>query len=471
MECTRDNMLTYCIKVRRCTCINSQAILPWKMSLFNVRKGNKRNIRKKVVLTEDDEDENETKGNFRDDTSVPQHVTVTSAKVPLRSSTVPANKTGTAMSVLSFASEEEDGGETFTLKKNRDHEKRLAKMVAKEEREKKKKREKELVNSSTTMRSKSAPLKAPKPATPPDAESEESEDEDGRILVGDEATSKQSEDQSSGLMQRLGPGLIPDSATIHAVKKHRELMRQVGQNYVQTEPKTAPSQGYLPLDTTRKVNTSESRSRLVREDDNDRSDDEGDTNIQQAVMNFGTNKGPTRQERVITALENLGGSDEEDEEMQRWEEAQINKGVKITLPVQQQDTDPFQQYPQQQYGYQNVDAYTAQQGSWVAQGVSPRKPLFPPHQMVPVTTESLKHRLQSHLEEMRLAHSNHQSSLEQASEDLEVYKSDIDHFDESVQNLASGYKFYQEMRVYLSNLLGCLAEKVRMSYFGGPFLT
>ena len=421
------------------------------MSLFNVRKGNKRNIRKKIVSTEDEEEENEPKDSFGDSASVPQHVTTSNAKAPLRSSTGSANKSGAGVSVLSFAAEEEDSGETFRLKKKRDHEKRLAKMVAKEQREKKK-REKDLVNSATTMRSKSAPSKVPRPVTPQDDGEEESDDEDGRILAGDEAASKQIEGQSSALLQRLGPGLIPDSATIHAVKKHRELMRQVGQNYVQADPTTSPPRGYMPLDTTRKVDTSESRSRLVREDDNDRSDDEDNTNIQQAVMNFGTNKGPTRQERVITALENIGGSDEEDEEMQRWEEAQINKGVKITLPVKQ-DADPYPPYPQQQYGYQSVDSYTAH----------PRRPLLPPHQMVPVTTESLKHRLQNHLEEMKEAHSSHQSSLEQASDDLEVYKSDIAHFDETVQNLASSYKFYQEMRVYLSNLLGCLAEKVPIS--------
>lgn len=431
------------------------------MSLFNVRKGNKRNIRKKIVSTEDEEEETEPKDSIGDGSSVPQLATTSSAKASVRSSTSSAT-TGSAggMAVLSFAAEEEDGGETFTLKKTRDHEKRLAKMVAKEQKEKKK-REKDLVNSATTiMRSKSAPSKAPRPVTPPDEGEEESEDEDGKILAGDEAASKQGEGQSSALLQRLGPGLIPDSATIHAVKKHRELMRQVGQNYVQTEPNATPPRGYLPLDTTRRTDTSESRSRLVREDDNDRSDDEDGTNIQQAVMNFGTSKGPTRQERVITALENVGGSDEEDEETQRWEEAQINKAMKITLPVQQ-DADPFQPYPQQLYGYQSGDTYAAHQGAWAPQGMPSQRALLPPHQLVPVTTESLKQRLQTHMEEMREAHTTHSSSLEQAADDLEVYKGDIAHFDDNVQNLASSYKFYQEMRVYLSNLLGCLAEKVR----------
>ena len=426
------------------------------MSLFNARKGHKRNIRKKIISTEDEEEENEAKDSIGNSSSVLQHVSTSTAKAAPKSTT-PATRREPGAPVLSFASEEEDGGEIFTLKKNRDHEKRLAKMVAKEQKEKRK-RDKNLVNSATTMRSKSGPSKAPRPATPPEG-GEESEDEDGKILVGDEAASKQGEDQSSALLQRLGPGLIPDSATIHAVKKHRELMRQVGQNYVQAEPSATPPRGYLPLDTTRRVDASESRSRLVREDDNDRSDDEDDTNIQQAVMTFGTSKGPTRQERVITALENVGPNDEEDEEMQRWEEAQINKAMKITLPVQQ-EIDPFHSYSQQLYGYQSGDAYTAHQAAWAGQRIPPQRPLLPPQKLAPVTTESLKQHLKNHLEEMREAHSTHTSSLEQATDDLEVYKSDIAHFDETVQNLASSYKFYQEMRVYLSNLLGCLAEKV-----------
>lgn len=427
------------------------------MSLFNARKGHKRNIRKKIISTEDEEEENEAKDSIGNSSSVLQHVSTSTAKAAPKSTT-PATRGEPGAPVLSFASEEEDGGEIFTLKKNRDHEKRLAKMVAKEQKEKRK-RDKNLVNSATTMRSRSGPSKAPRPVTPPEEGGEESEDEDGKILVGDEAASKQGEDQSSALLQRLGPGLIPDSATIHAVKKHRELMRQVGQNYVQAEPSATPPRGYLPLDTTRRVDASESRSRLVREDDNDRSDDEDDTNIQQAVMTFGTSKGPTRQERVITALENVGPNDEEDEEMQRWEEAQINKAMKITLPVQQ-EIDPFHSYSQQLYGYQSGDAYTAHQAAWAGQRIPPQRPLLPPQKLAPVTTESLKQHLKNHLEEMREAHSTHTSSLEQATDDLEVYKSDIAHFDETVQNLASSYKFYQEMRVYLSNLLGCLAEKV-----------
>lgn len=73
------------------------------------------------------------------------------------------------------------------------------------------------------------------------------------------------------LVKSKFPSDIPDAATIHALKKQRELKRQFGSDYV-------------PVDDTVRYQSQESKankagelnSRLVREDDNDKSDTEDD---------------------------------------------------------------------------------------------------------------------------------------------------------------------------------------------------
>ena len=64
-------------------------------------------------------------------------------------------------------------------------------------------------------------------------------------------------------------GQIPDAAMIHMARKRRQLAREQGDDF-------------LPLEDTDKVE--KNKSRLVREDDNDRSDeDEDDDRIDFAV--------------------------------------------------------------------------------------------------------------------------------------------------------------------------------------------
>ena len=64
---------------------------------------------------------------------------------------------------------------------------------------------------------------------------------------------------------------IPDAATIHALKKQRELKRQYGSDYVPVDD-TVRYQSQESLANK----TGETNSRLVREDDNDKSDTEED---------------------------------------------------------------------------------------------------------------------------------------------------------------------------------------------------
>ena len=314
--------------------------------MFNVRRGAKKSFRKKITVREDDEeDDKRAVESEQNSISTQAGTTQEIRSVP---SLGPAEKSGKEPSFLSFASDEgeEGDGEVFQVRKKKDHGKRLAKMMAREKR-----KEKKLVNSASTVskvKSEESRTRQRELSDEEDALNEDSGDDEERILAGEEALEEESQTQS--IQRKLGPGGIPDSSTVHAIRKHRELMRQIGQNVPMPVPQTSSSRArdYLPLDNSA-ARRSDS-SRLVREDDNDRSDNEEDG--KQIVMNFGTGSSLTTQQRVINALEDVAS--DEDEETKRWEEEQINKGVKVMqLGPLQQDVDPYQYYSggQNQFGY------------------------------------------------------------------------------------------------------------------------
>ena len=73
-------------------------------------------------------------------------------------------------------------------------------------------------------------------------------------------------DQPLSISQQLKGGIIPNAEFIHRVRREREERRQMGGGNA-----SAPS--VMPLSTSKKVPMAKGKSRLVREDDNDRSDD------------------------------------------------------------------------------------------------------------------------------------------------------------------------------------------------------
>ncbi|KAH3737767.1 hypothetical protein DPMN_044361, partial [Dreissena polymorpha] len=102
-------------------------------------------------------------------------------------------------------------------------------------------------------------------------------------------------------------GEIPDATTIHQIRKQRQMAREAGD--------------FMPLDDT--VKYENSKSQLVREDDNDKSDDDEDERI-----DFTTNTGALdRQKMRDNFLRAEHGSDEGSDQEREWEEQQIRMGV------------------------------------------------------------------------------------------------------------------------------------------------
>lgn len=66
---------------------------------------------------------------------------------------------------------------------------------------------------------------------------------------------------------------------------------------------------------------------------------------------------------------------------------------------------------------------------------------------------------------MRQGHNSNARRFEQIREELEASKKTIQLLEGSSQEAADKYRFLQEMRGYVGDLLECFSEKVRMNAF------
>lgn len=114
---------------------------------------------------------------------------------------------------------------------------------------------------------------------------------------------------------------IPDSRAVFEAKKRRERARREGND------------GYIPLDDTQKLKTKNERGRLIREDENDDSDEECPNKFYSARELLRTEEDRKREEQE-GFLERENGEFEEtqmrrdgESEEEEWEKQQIQKAV------------------------------------------------------------------------------------------------------------------------------------------------
>ena len=394
------------------------------MSLFAGKRNKGRNFRRR----RDDDEENEAETSTIVTSQLKTTKRLTAKNKPVQNST----------SLLSFDDEEENGVEVFKVKKlNRQKKPPPAKPPVSQLRATSK-------LESVSVRDEEGTGMGSR---------DDSSDEEVE-MAGDDAEESDEEDARAELARQIRMGAIPDAITIHAARKQREMARQLGGDY-------------LPLDDTQCY--SANNSRLVRDDENDKSgsDEDRDKDI-----GFSKVTGITKQQQVLEALETVAESEESDEEMRQWEEEQINKGVKIIQATQQPVSNSMPTgdqsfgvgtgaYPyveaQAQFSYQQYGEWQQQQQQQLPSNTAASKL---PEKLSPLTIASVKGRLQSRLDELKEVNSGHRQSLTRIKDMKVAAVDDIDSVQARSGDVNSEYQFFQEMKLYLEDLLSCLAEKV-----------
>ncbi|XP_068904533.1 PAX3- and PAX7-binding protein 1 [Tenebrio molitor] len=317
--------------------------------------------------------------------------------------------------LLSFETEEE--GEVFQVKKS-SHSKKVMKMFEKERMKKKEtKVEKDNYKSKvkTEIVTDDLVLVVNHKPTPPLILS-------GRdaLCAGKDDLSSEDEEPTTHKFSKpdnfkkvLESGAIPDAAMIHAARKRRQRAREMGD--------------FIPVEE----DEPEDKGRLMREDDNDGSDDE---RIDMDV-NLTLRDQERRREQFLAAQES-------DQEVDEWEHQQIRKGVTGASASLSSDLV-----------YNEFQSETSQQQLTTipAQAIDPG---------VPRTPQMIADKLREHYEGVCASREMNIKKLQQTQQDIEQITSELDELKTKAPKAAERFKFYQELRGYITDLVECLDEKV-----------
>uniref|UniRef100_A0A8C7YDX0 PAX3 and PAX7 binding protein 1 n=1 Tax=Oryzias sinensis TaxID=183150 RepID=A0A8C7YDX0_9TELE len=307
------------------------------------------------------------------------------------------------VSLLSF-DEEEEATEVFRVKKP-NHSKKIVKQLKKEY--------KEDLEKGGSGKQESAPSK-PMFAIKEEVISRENSEHGEEAMEVD--SDEQDEEARSQAEDRVCPaGEIPDAAFIHAARKRRQLARELG--------------GEAPL-----VQMDTPQKRLDQEDQDASDDDEDEKRIR-----FSGVKNKTQRQKIAEEI-GIEGSDDEaldaagqDEEVSRWEQEQIRKGISIPQVQSSQPEEPTvyyqNSYETQPYGSSYSMPFT-------------------------YSTVALQTTKSSDRNTVTMGR------YTEIKEDLAASESVIQQLEGSSNNNAEQYKFLQEMRGYVGDLLECFSEKV-----------
>ncbi|GAB1610930.1 PAX3- and PAX7-binding protein 1-like [Argonauta hians] len=353
--------------------------------------------------------------------------------------------------LLSFVDSEEGDAEIFQVKKS-SHSKRIAKQLKKESVKEKEERKKREADNPPETR-KTLPVTPPSDAATPEASAEEKLRqlrEELCTLNGDDAlvneeadTDEETPKDSKMLRAVLKKGEIPDATMIHMIRKKRQMAREMGD--------------FIPLDEAGAKADNNSNSRLVRDDDHDKSDDDDD----EGRIDFSVNREAwERQKMKDEFLAAEHGSDQEGSDMESgWEEQQIRKAVNL-LQVNRDD-DPSGQYaiPPAEKG----DAhYKADQTSYINLAV---KSQLEPFSLVSkgsneLTLELIGRKLKERLDSIDEVQRGHESERATLKSQLEESSKEVEEAERSCGVLEERFRFFQETRGYVRDLVECLNEKV-----------
>ncbi|XP_056415452.1 PAX3- and PAX7-binding protein 1 isoform X2 [Hyla sarda] len=358
------------------------------------------------------------------------------------------------VALLSFQ-DDEDEVETFKVKKP-NHSKKIVKLLKKEYKEDLEKfRPRSDINFALdgdlqSVRNATTKDNAQEEATAGSDLGEEemeveSEKEDEKPKAGSFTNSLSS-------LNVLRPGEIPDAAFIHAARKKRQMARELGD---------IPS---IDLDG--------GKSRLVREDENDASDDDDDDEKRRIVFSV---REKSQRQKIAEEIGIEGSDDdalatgEQDEEISRWEQEQIRKGISIPqvqAPQPAEANNLF--YPSTYQGIPYNSAYNIPY-TYAAYGAADtkfQKPdnsvtyKTPSNEMTPVTIDLVKKQLKDRLSAMEDVHKANLELYEKHEKSQEDSNNAIIRLEGCSGGNGERYKFLQEMRGYVQDLLECFREKV-----------
>lgn len=404
------------------------------MSLF---KKPKKHIQRRVFGSNEDDETTENNGMEINADERMETQPITNVKKKERKD---KDKAQPKQTLLSFG--DEDEGEVFQVKKS-SYSKKIMRLLDKERRKKKE----EKVESEEVVKPKAEEKRTE--IITGDLVMVVKNTETPRILNGraalcagrDDMSSDEEQDsgaarQSSGGHRFSHPdsvkivlesGKIPDAAMIHAARKRRQRARELG-DYVPVE-EAAPEKD---------------KGRLVREDD------ESDEERIDMTVNLTARDRDKRREQFFAAQDEESEPDT-DKEMEEWENQQIRKGVTGAQLMAASQESNFSQYMTSAMSLATPKVeYTA----------STTVPDMISEPGVPRTPQAIADKLRERLTTVRGSYDRHRQELDRVRTELSSIDEELKQLELKAPRAAQRFRFYQELRGYVTDLVECLDEKV-----------
>ncbi|RLU25106.1 hypothetical protein DMN91_003198 [Ooceraea biroi] len=428
------------------------------MSLFNKPK---RNIRRRPFDDEDEDNEN------RMEVEDAQPVKVKTKK-----------KDKPKQTRLSFGEELEQGddGEVFIVKKSS----RSKKLMKQLDQERRKKKGEEKMQVDTEQANKS--IKQEK-----DLEIKTDDlvvkikNTGPLILNGRAALAAGMDDYTSGEEE--------DEPSSHKFRKNTDKAETM-KILLETDIKARElGTDYIPIE---EPSDDKSKSRLIREEDHDRSDDDDSQDRLDMTVNteardkekrreaFLASQAPMKCASLLDSMINLeilearkkienpkfhsvsDNESEHDNEEEEWEAQQIRKGVTgAQIAAAQQDSMLQQHYTMGM----NVNEMMGT-GVPLEMVLMPAPPPPPsiqppdPTKIVPVTPQEVVSRMRARLDSLKEVHKRHEQDQEHLEQELQQTMKELEEGEVRTPHFAQRFRYYQELRGYVTDLVECLDEKL-----------
>ncbi|KAM3721618.1 PAX3- and PAX7-binding protein [Dirofilaria immitis] len=257
-------------------------------------------------------------------------------------------------------------------------------------------------------------------------------------------------------------GEIPDAKTVYEARKKREKMRLVGSN------------GQIPLDDVKRLkDKSVARSRLIREDENDLSDEDAQGGRFYSLKSLTTDDDERRRSDHMDFLIHEGGdsdgnNDQSDEEVTRWEREQMKKGVSshkvemlererakmeavmkairssMELPAENREQLPMEM----DIDFSETDMLSTSQAGRVS------------GQTKIVSLKGILTKLQQRKKDGKESVDARKAEFEKTNIQIQENKEMIGKLEMEEPRIRERFQVYQDMRAYARDLLECLSEKI-----------
>lgn len=253
---------------------------------------------------------------------------------------------------------------------------------------------------------------------------------------------------------KLESGAIPDAAMIHAARKRRQKAREEGEFIALEEKEEDQKKG----------------KRNIREEDEADGSSGEEQRVDMSAIT-GVKEREERREQFYSAHPQ-GSEDESDMEMNEWENQQIRKGVTGAQLMSAHQESAFSQYMIQPFSFnansnkpelttaELLEQAYSQTNFEIGKHLKKEKKKEASKPSGIKTPKEILKNINDKLRSSREQNRRNFLEIDRIAEEFKTIQIDLTECEKNGPVAAAKYRFYQELKLYVEDLIECLNEKL-----------